>query len=184
MDGSIKDEMRPAVEASELFFQEIGLQAETVRLREKRIGQCKGCFDCWIKTPGECIINDDAKGIMRSFVNCDVIVLLTPVTFGGHSSQLKKALDRMLGSTLPYLERYRGETRHPHRYDTAQRMVFVGLLPQRDHEAQTTYRELSKMNALNFRASGWATALVFSNERPEMASIAVREAFLEAGIAP
>lgn len=184
MDGSIKDEMRPAIEASASFLREMGLQVETVPLRERRIGQCRGCFECWVKTPGECVIDDDAKGILRSFVSSDVIVLLTPVTFGGHSSQLKKALDRMLGSTLPYLERYRGEMRHPRRYDNAQRVVFVGLLPQRDQDAQTTYRELSKMNALNFRASGWATALVFSNERPEMASIAVREAFLEAGVAP
>jgi len=184
LDGSISDEMRPAVDASKSHLQEIGLQVETVRLKEKRIGQCRGCFDCWVRTPGQCIIDDDANEVMRSFVNSQVIVLLTPVTFGGHSSQLKKALDRLLGCMLPYLERCGRDTRHPRRYDLARRMVFVGLLPQRDHEAQTTYRELSKMNALNFRATAWATALVFSNERPEMASVAVREAFLEAGITP
>lgn len=176
--------MRPAVDASESHLREFGLQVETVRLRDKRIGQCRGCYDCWVRTPGQCIIDDDAKEVMRSFVNSQVIVLLTPVTFGGHSSQLKKILDRLLGCTLPYLERCGGETRHPRRYDAAQRMVFVGLLPQRDHEAQATYRELSKMNALSFRATAWAMALVFSNERTEMASVAVREAILEAGIPP
>lgn len=184
LDGSAGEEMRLAVEASESALREMGHQVETVRLKDKRIGQCRGCFGCWVRTPGQCIIDDDANGIMRSFVNSHVIVLLTPVTFGGHSSQLKKALDRMLGSTLPYLERCGRETRHPRRYDMVQRMLFVGLLPHRDHEAQATYRELSERNALNFRASGWAMALVFSNERPEMASIAVREALLQAGIAP
>jgi multimeric flavodoxin WrbA len=176
--------MRPAVEASDSVLREMGHQVETVRLKDKRIAQCRGCFGCWVRTPGQCIIDDDANEIMRSFVSSHVIVLLTPVTFGGHSSQLKKALDRMLGSALPYLERCGRDTRHPRRYDIAQRMVFVGLLPERDHEAQVTYRELSKMNALNFRATGWAMALVFSNERTEMASIAVREDLLQAGVAP
>ncbi len=184
LDGSIRDEMRPAAEASAAFLGDKGITTEVVRLRERRIGQCRGCLDCWVKTPGACTVADEAEDVLRSFARSDVIVLLTPVTFGGHSSQLKKALDRMRPLTLPYVEAHRGEVRHLPRYDHVRHLVLVGLLPQRDDEASTTFRELAARNASALGANGSSMALVFSNERPEMASIAVREAFREAGMEP
>lgn len=182
LDGSITDEMHQIREATADLLRNRGFQVETVPLKERNIGYCKGCLGCWVRSPGVCVIPDDEHFINRSFVNAALIVLLTPVTFGGYSHYLKKALDRMICTMLPHLEKYRGEVRHPRRYETAQRLVFVGFLPQRDNEAQSVFRELSKRNALNLRPVGWSTALVFSNERLEMASIAIREAFLKAGV--
>ena len=41
--------------------QEAGNQVETVYLREKQIGFCKGCFAC--QKLGYCVIKDDAVEI-------------------------------------------------------------------------------------------------------------------------
>ena len=33
----------------------------------KGINRCIGCFGCWIKTPGECVIKDDYNKISYDF---------------------------------------------------------------------------------------------------------------------
>lgn len=33
-------------------------QVEEILLKEKEIADCLGCFKCWVKTPGICIIDD------------------------------------------------------------------------------------------------------------------------------
>jgi multimeric flavodoxin WrbA len=71
-----------------------GWDVEAIMLKTLDISPCNGCFKCWIKTPGICITNDVAREVSRKFVQSDLVVLLTPVTFGGYSSELKKALDR------------------------------------------------------------------------------------------
>lgn len=34
-----------------------------VDLSSKKIANCVGCFGCWTKTPGKCVIRDDATEI-------------------------------------------------------------------------------------------------------------------------
>ena len=34
-----------------------------INLLNKNISNCIGCFGCWTKTPGKCIIRDDATEI-------------------------------------------------------------------------------------------------------------------------
>ena len=57
--------------------QEAGHQVETVHLREKKYGFCKGCFAC-LKT-GHCVIKDDAVEIAAKMHDADVLVFATPV---------------------------------------------------------------------------------------------------------
>ena len=61
---------------------EAGNQVETVHLREKNYGFCRGCLAC-LKL-GHCVIRDDA----------DVLVFATPVYYYSVSGQLKTMLDR------------------------------------------------------------------------------------------
>ena len=72
--------------------QEAGNKVETVYLREKRYGFCKGCFAC-LKL-GHCVINDDAVGIVAKMHDADVLVFVTPVYYYSVSGQLKTMLDR------------------------------------------------------------------------------------------
>ena len=30
----------------------------TYRLRDLKVADCLGCFGCWVKTPGQCVIDD------------------------------------------------------------------------------------------------------------------------------
>ena len=72
--------------------QAAGNQVETVYLREKQYGFCKGCFTC-LKL-GHCVIKDDAVEIAARMHDADVLVFATPVYYYSVSGQLKTMLDR------------------------------------------------------------------------------------------
>ena len=72
--------------------QEAGHQVETVYLREKQYGFCKGCFACL--NLGHCVIQDDAVEIAAKMHDADVLVFATPVYYYCVSGQLKTMLDR------------------------------------------------------------------------------------------
>ena len=72
--------------------REAGHQIETVYLREKQVGFCKGCLAC-LKL-GHCVIQDDAVEIAAKMHDADVLVFATPVYYYCVSGQLKTMLDR------------------------------------------------------------------------------------------
>ncbi|MBM3298799.1 MAG: flavodoxin family protein [Deltaproteobacteria bacterium] len=55
-----------------------GAEVEQVFLNKKKIRPCRGCFSCWIKTPGRCIIRDDQADILEKVRWAEVFVLATP----------------------------------------------------------------------------------------------------------
>src|SRR4030066_1317103 len=98
LDGSREGSSLPpgAVQVMTAAFTERVDDCELVKLRELDIGPCAGCFGCWTRTPGECVVRDSAHDVPRSYVGSDIVVYATPVTFGGDSFHLKKKLDRVL----------------------------------------------------------------------------------------
>lgn len=71
---------------------EAGNEVETIYLREKQYGFCKGCFAC--HKLGRCVINDDAVEVAAKMHDADVLVFATPVYYYSVSGQLKTMLDR------------------------------------------------------------------------------------------
>ena len=72
--------------------REAGNQVETVSLREKQVGFCKGCLACL--NLGHCVIQDDAVEIAAKMHDANVLVFVTPVYYYCVSGQLKTMLDR------------------------------------------------------------------------------------------
>lgn len=72
--------------------EEIGHKVETIYLREKNYGFCKGCLAC-LKL-GHCVIDDYAVEIAARMHDADVLVFATPVYYYSVSGQLKTMLDR------------------------------------------------------------------------------------------
>ena len=72
--------------------EEAGHKVETLYLREKNYGFCKGCLAC-LKL-GHCVIKDDAVEIAARMHDADVLVFATPVYYYSVSGQLKTMLDR------------------------------------------------------------------------------------------
>ncbi len=172
LDGSRNDTGQGVLAALVDALAEAGYGTEILRLREKAIAPCLGCFGCWVKTPGECVIDDDGRSVARAAARCDLLVYLTPVTFGGLSSELKKAVDRLIPDISPFFARVQGETHHQRRYARCPSLIGLGVLPQPDRQAESIFKTLVEHNALNWRSPRTAAAVVALSRPDDVESIA------------
>ncbi len=132
-------------------LQNIGCEVQTVVVSDDEIRPCLGCFGCWLKTPGLCVItNDCANDISGCEIRSDFVVLVSRITYGGYSSDLKAFLDRSIPNILPLFEIYEGEMHHKMRYERFPGWIAVGYGEATQRERQT-FMELAKRNALNMR---------------------------------
>jgi multimeric flavodoxin WrbA len=147
-------------------------------MQEIPVAWCQGCFECWTHTPGICKIDDAGRSIAEAFAKSEVLICLTPVTFGGYSSELKKALDRSLGVLLPFFKRIDGEVHHAPRYAHHLAIGVVATLEHPDAEAETILRTLVTRNAINFGAAVHAVA-VFNGPADEVRESATCTALMD-----
>jgi multimeric flavodoxin WrbA len=129
-----------------------GYEIEEVILREKTIGNCAGDFFCWIKSPGVCNVKDDNLDIARAFMNSDLAVYLSPVTFGGYSSTIKKFIDHQIQNISPYFAVVKGETHHQKRYEKYPDVMVIGYNAKADAPLENVFKHLAYRNSINFYA--------------------------------
>jgi len=173
LDGAPRDvpALDDAVRHVVKTLDERGWTTTVQRLREMEIAPCRGCFACWVKTPGECIIDDAARDVARAAIHSDLLVYVTPVTFGGYSSTLKKAVDRMIPLILPYFTFVGSEVHHIRRYPTAPNLLGVGLMPERDERQERAFRALIRRNSINFHAADAEVCLLHEGSLDPRSSI-------------
>ncbi len=135
-------------------------EVQSYVLKDLTLAPCKGCFGCWIETPGECVIRDVGQEIARHVAQCYLLVYLSPVTFGGYSSELKKMMDRLIPVISPFFETYHGEIHHKQRYPRAARLLSIGVQKTADAEDAAIFTRLLERNALNLHAPAYAGGVV------------------------
>ena len=123
-------------------------------LRDLNINYCRGCFGCWLKTPGECVIADESRTITKTYINSDLVIFASPMILGFTSSILKKAIDRLIPLVHPYFELDHSEVHHRARYD---RYSKLGILLEKssttDEKDIESMNEIYTRNALNLKTS-------------------------------
>lgn len=77
---------------------EAGHCVEKIRVAERNIGFCRGCYGC--KDTGVCVIRDDMAEVLQKMIDADVLVLSSPVYFYSIDAQLKAVLDRTVARWL------------------------------------------------------------------------------------
>ena len=112
-----------------------GAETETVLLAEKTIHPCKGCWACWIKTPGKCIQKDDMESLLPKMWGCDLLILASPLYVDCVSAQLKSFMDRMLPGIQPTFLKINDVWRHPLRFGTPPKIGVIcnSGFPQMEH---------------------------------------------------
>jgi multimeric flavodoxin WrbA len=148
-------------------------------LRSIPITACAGCFACWVKTPGECVMRDDNKAITAATIAAELTILLTPIVFGGYSSELKKVVDHQIPLVKPFFRRISGETHHETRYDRYPDLLAIGVQPTADEAAAQIFGGLVERHALNFHARRSASVIW-----PADAPVATLKATLGRALAP
>jgi multimeric flavodoxin WrbA len=166
LDGSHQDDNTgPRVRAALTAQLEAqGWEVEHVALRESTIGNCGGEFYCWIKHPGMCMFDDDNRTIAAAIVASDLAVYLTPVTFGGYSSVLKRMVDHQIQNILPFFAKIEGETHHYKRYKKNPDLLAVGWMNALDARSEAVFRHLSWRNAINWHAETCVSDVVLANQ--------------------
>jgi multimeric flavodoxin WrbA len=107
-------------------MKEAGAEVELFYTSKLNIHPCTGEFNCWLKTPGECLHNDDMKMLYPKITEADVIVFATPVYVDGVTGPMKNLFDRIIPIAYPFFELRDGHCRHPLRGEAkARKYVLV-----------------------------------------------------------
>ena len=121
--------------------------------RQGMDAHCIGCFGCWIKTPGRCVIKDRASVLPSYFAQCSEVMIVSPILYGGYSANVKAVLDRSIGYLLPYFRYIDGQMHHQMRHQNPFQLNvhFYGTCG--DNERSIAKR-LVNANAINLGAAG------------------------------
>jgi multimeric flavodoxin WrbA len=114
-----------------------GHTVTALTLRDLDIKFCTGCFGCWVKTPGQCVVKDASHDVCRAVINSDFLLWAAPLRMGFPDAVLKKMMDKSIPLIHPYFVVDHGEAHHRPRYDHYPR---VGLLLEK--EADTDAEDL------------------------------------------
>mgnify|MGYP003701485369 CR=1 FL=1 len=105
-----------------------GLPARIFAARQKA-AVCKGCFGCWLQTPGVCILRDGVQGLAPALAQVQDLVIISRCLYGGFSQPVKQLLDRSIGYILPFFTTRNQEMHHKPRY--ANRLRFRAVFYNR-----------------------------------------------------
>lgn len=186
LNGSNKDDQTSET-AQQIIIEELhGMKWEvkTLILRDMKIAPCMGCFGCWVETPGRCVIDDMGRDIAMSFIQSDLTILLTPVTFGGYSSELKKGLDRSIGLIMPFFTKIGGEVHHKPRYKKYPSLMGIGVLSKKDEESERIFKTLVQRNAINFHAPAYAAGTILRESGEDDIRSSIGSLFVSIGVKP
>lgn len=149
---------------------ELPQNAEVVA-NNRTIKKCVGCFGCWIKTPGRCVINDGYQDMGAKIGAAEKLVIISRCVFGSYSPFVKNVLDRSISYVLPYFEMRNGEMHHCSRYENKLKIsaYFYGE-GLTDAEKQTA-EKLVRANALNYNAD--VAEVVFVDSESELEGVIV-----------
>lgn len=118
INGSPKGKRSNTYRLTTAFLEGMG---ET-EIRENSVSRmdikpCRGCFSCWNKTPGACIIRDDMQSVIENMLWADVILWSFPLYYFSVPGPLKNLMDRQLPMAEPFMVSDSESGGHPARYD-------------------------------------------------------------------
>jgi len=106
---------------SEEEWHKIGIverdQASVVFIEQNTYRYCSGCLGCWVKTPGECKLEDGFNQLLGQYVNEDKVVLISEVKRGTLVPHMKNFIDRLIPLYLPYIRLEDDGLNHLKRYE-------------------------------------------------------------------
>lgn len=121
INGSPKGETSNTMKLTNAFLEGMGeADVRTITVAKSKISGCRGCFCCWNKTPGKCVIADDMQYVIDSELWADVIIWSFPLYYFSVPGGLKNLIDRQLPMVLPFMTERTdgtGSGSHPARFD-------------------------------------------------------------------
>ena len=113
------------------------------------IHPCIGCFGCWIKTPGACVIRDKYGDLGECLSKCDEVIIISKCFYGGYSPFIKNVMDRCNPYMHPYFEIRNREMHHRGRYNNHFDLKVWFYGENITEQEKQTAEKLIQANAIN-----------------------------------
>lgn len=134
-----------------------------IDLSSLKISSCAGCFGCWIKTPGKCVIRDDAVKVYPLIAESENIIYISKTYLGGYDSVMKTMLERAIPVQKAFIRILDGETHHIQRNVALKNAVIIayGDIDQTEKEV---FKKLVERNAKNMNFKEYKILFVSSED--------------------
>ncbi len=165
LNGSPKGPASNSIQLANAFLQgareKQELEIQTYDIYAMDLRDCRGCFACWNKTPGQCVIHDDMTKILKGILEADWIVYSFPLYYYSLPSRLKLVFDRQLPFRLPFMDAQNEYGGYPDRYDLSKkRWIFISTCGF--YTAQGNYETVTSQLDRLYGKNGYTT--IFTGE--------------------
>ena len=136
---------------------------------QNEIKNCIGCFGCWGKTPGRCVIHDGYENTGIDLGKCTEVILISKCYYGSVSPFVKTVQDRAISYIHPDFVIRKGEMHHKRRYDNIISLTAYFYGENITEEEKETAKNLMQANADNY--DGLVKAVHFYRSVEEMEGV-------------
>lgn len=134
-----------------------------IDLNHKQIKGCTGCFSCWVKTPGRCVIRDDAVTLYPLIAKSKKLIYVSRLYCGMYDEPLKRLLERSIPVQQAFIRLHQGETHHVQR-NVEQKSAVIIAYGDTSKEEQNIFQEFVFRNAKNVSFNDWRIRFVKEEE--------------------
>ena len=113
-----------------------------------RIANCTGCFGCWTKTPGRCVIRDDATQVYPIIAQSDTVLYISRLKYGSYDTVMNTMLELSIPFQQAFIHIHHGETHHVQRAVIPKQATIIAYGSE-DNEEYNIFRQLVTRNAHN-----------------------------------
>lgn len=115
-----------------------------------RIHNCIGCFNCWVKTPGKCVILDGFEEMGKKLSRCTELIIVSQCVYGSTSPFVKNVMDRAISYIHPNFCNRAGEMHHQRKYSNKIKITAYLYGENITDAEKDPARKLIKANVVNY----------------------------------
>lgn len=112
------------------------------------IKRCMGCFFCWVRTPGSCIIKDDAHKVYIDLAKSDRVIYISHIINGTYDYDIKKVQERMIPVQQAFIRLHKNETHHLQR-NNKEKDAYIIVYGDTSEKNLNVFKLLVNRNSLN-----------------------------------
>ena len=145
-----------------------------IDLSKLRISNCIGCFGCWTKTPGKCVIRDDAVKVYPVIAKSDKVIYVSKVKYGSYDTVMKTMLERAFPIQQAFIRLLNGEAHHVQRYVAMKDAIIIAYGNIEDEEKEI-FKRLVERNSYNMNFKSFNVIFVDEENLEEVVVKEVRK---------